>query len=80
MYRSDGIETSMSLVRSGKGVALGPQSFADFYQLAAVELSPKVEITLKFICLQSSLDRREVQLFRDYLLETCRRKGLTPQE
>ena len=80
VYRSDGIETSMSLVRSGKGVALGPQSFADFYQLAAVELSPKVEITLKFICLQSSLDRREVQLFRDYLLETCRRKGLTPQE
>ena len=80
VYRSDGIETSMSLVRSGKGVALGPKSFADFYQLAAVELTPKVEITLKFICLKSSLDRREVQLFRDYLVETCRRKGFMPQE
>lgn len=80
VYRSDGIETSMSLVRSGKGVALGPKSFADFYQLAAVELTPKVEITLKFICLKSSLNRREVQLFHDYLVETCRKKGFLPQE
>lgn len=80
VYRSDGIETSMSLVRSGKGLALGPKSFADFYRLAAVELSPPVEVTLKFICLKSSLERQEVLLFRDYLLETCRRRGFLPQE
>jgi len=30
VFRSDGIETNMNLVRSGKGVALGPKSFSDF--------------------------------------------------
>lgn len=75
IFRSDGIETSMNLVRSGKGVALGPKSFAEFYQVAAVELSPSVDITLKFICLKNSLKRNEILLFRDYLLETCRKRG-----
>lgn len=80
IFRSDGIETSMNLVRSGKGVALGPKSFADFYHVAAVELSPPVDITLKFICLKSSLKRNEILLFRDYLQQTCRKRGLLPDE
>lgn len=80
IFRSDGIETSMNLVRSGKGVALGPKSFADFYHVAAVELTPPVDITLKFICLKSSLKRNEILLFRDYLQQTCRKRGLLPDE
>lgn len=80
IFRSDGIETSMNLVRSGKGVALGPKSFADFYHVAAVELTPPVDITLKFICLKSSLNRNEILLFRDYLQQTCRKRGLLPEE
>ncbi len=80
IFRSDGIETSMNLVRSGKGVALGPKSFADFYHVAAVELTPPVDITLKFICLKSSLKRNEILLFRDYLQQTCRKRGLLPEE
>ena len=80
IFRSDGIETSMNLVRSGKGVALGPKSFADFYQVAAVELTPPSDITLKFICLKNSLKRNEILLFRDYLQKTCRERGLLPEE
>ena len=80
VFRSDGIETNMNLVRSGKGVALGPKSFADFYRVSAVELTPPMDITLKFICLKNSLNRREVLLFRDYLLETCRERGFLPKE
>lgn len=80
VFRSDGIETNMNLVRSGKGVALGPKSFADFYHVSAVELTPPVDITLKFICLRNSLNRREILLFRDYLLETCRERGFLPEE
>lgn len=80
IFRSDGIETNMNLVRSGKGVALGPKSFADFYQVAAVELTPPADITLKFICLKNSLKRNEILLFRDYLLETCRQRGFLPEE
>ncbi len=79
IFRSDGIETNMNLVRSGKGVALGPKSFADFYNVAAVELTPPADITLKFICLKSSLKRNEILLFRDYLLETCRQRGFFPE-
>lgn len=80
IFRSDGIETNMNLVRSGKGVALGPKSFADFYQVAAVELTPPADITLKFICLKGSLKRSEILLFRDYLLETCRERGFLRDE
>lgn len=80
VFRSDGIETSMNLVRSGKGVALGPKSFAEFYHVAAVELTPSVDITLKFICLKNSLNRREILLFRDYLKEACRKRGFLPGE
>ena len=80
VFRSDGIETSMNLVRSGKGVAFGPKSFAEFYQLAAVELSPPEDITLKFICLKSSLHRQEILLFRYYLRESCRKRGFLTEE
>ena len=80
LFRSDGIETNMNLVRSGKGVALGPKSFAEFYQVAAVELTPPLDVTLKFICLKSSLKRNEILLFRDYLLETCRERGFLTEE
>jgi len=80
VFRSDGIETNMNLVRSGKGVALGPKSFADFYHVSAVELTPPMDITLKFICLKNSLNRNEILLFRDYLRETCRRRGFLPEE
>ncbi len=80
IFRSDGIETSMNLVRSGKGVALGPKSFADFYRVTAVELTPPAVITLKFICLKNSLNRNEILLFRNYLQQTCRERGLLPEE
>ena len=80
VFRSDGIETNMNLVRSGKGVALGPKSFAEFYQVAAVELTPPTDITLKFICLKNSLKRNEILLFRDYLQQTCRERGFLQEE
>mgnify|MGYP003291630815 CR=1 FL=1 len=80
VFRSDGIETNMNLVRSGKGIALGPKSFADFYHVSAVELTPPMDITLKFICLKNSLNRREILLFRDYLLATCRERGFLPED
>lgn len=80
MFRSDGIETNMNMVRSGKGVALGPKSFAEFYQVAAVEITPPLDITLKFICLKENLKRNEILLFRDYLQQTCRERGFLPEE
>ena len=80
IYRSDSIETNMSLVRSGVGVVLGPASFARYYNVAAVPLEPRTEASLQFVCLKSLLQRREIRLFRDYLIETCRAHKLLAEE
>ena len=79
IFRSDGIETTMNLVRSGKGIALGPQSFSRYYNVAAVELDPPTEVSLRFICLKESLNREEIRLLCQYLQESCRRRGLLPE-
>ena len=57
----------MQLVKSGKGLILGPRSFAEYYGVAAVPLLPHIEASLQFICLKERSGRREVRDFRDYL-------------
>ncbi len=75
VFRSDGIDTSMRLVREGMGVSLGPASFADYFRVRAVPLEPETWVSLQFICLQSSLKRGEIKRFRDYLTELCRERA-----
>lgn len=75
IYRSDGIVTNMDLVRNGTAIGLGPQSFASYYQVTAVPLSPETTVSLDFICMQSSIHRKDVQQFRDYLLSICSQRG-----
>ena len=72
VYRTDGIDTSMQLVRDGMGVALGPASFADYFRVKAVPLEPETWISLQFICLHSSLNQPVIKRFREYLTEICR--------
>ena len=74
IYRSDGIDTNMHLVRDGMGIALGPQSFADYFQVTAVPLDPETWDSLQFICMKTSLKHPETRQFRDYLLEICRKR------
>ena len=71
VYRSDGIDTSMQLVRDGMGVAMGPASFADYFRIKAVPLEPETWISLQFICLKSGLNQPVVRRFRDYLVALC---------
>ena len=73
VFRTDGIDTSMQLVRDGMGIAMGPASFAPYFHVKAVPLEPELWISLHFICLQSSLKLREIQQFHDYLTELCGR-------
>ena len=75
IYRSDGIDTTMRLVRAGKGYAIGPESFGKYYQVTAVPVEPERIISLKFICMQHSLRREEIQQFRSYLCGMCRERG-----
>ncbi len=72
VYRTDGIDTSMQLVRDGMGIAMGPASFADHFRIKAVPLEPETWISLQFICLKTSLNQPVVKLFRDYLIGICK--------
>jgi DNA-binding transcriptional LysR family regulator len=74
VFRSDGIDTSMRMVRDGMGLTLGPESFAEYFHVAAVPLDPELWVSLQFICLHSSLKRPEIRGLRDNLLEYCQRR------
>lgn len=72
VYRSDGIQTIMDLVKAGRGIVLGPESFADYYNAVAVPLIPELTASLHFICLKNTIRRRMVWEFRDYLSKICK--------
>ena len=71
IYRSDGIETNMNLLRSGKGVIIGPESFADYFGVTAVPLVPKRMSSLDFICLKKNAGRPEFTALKKYLQKLC---------
>ena len=67
----------MNLVRSGKGYVLGPESFADYYGVAAVPLEPEIRVWLKFICLEKNAGRPEIAALRRHLVKLCRERENT---
>ncbi len=75
LYRSDGIDTNMNLVRSGKGVVIGPESFASYYRVAAVPIVPEIQVKLKFICLRKNANRAEIAALRQRLLAVTHPTG-----
>ena len=73
LYRSDGITTVMDLVRNGKGITLGPLSFADHFHVHAIPADPTTYISLNFICLMSRAAAPEITLFKNHLIKACSR-------
>lgn len=71
LYRSDGIDTVMNLVRSNKGITLGPRSFADYFHVRAVPITPATYISLNFICLKSRASAPEIMLLKNHLVRAC---------
>lgn len=71
-YRCNSVATSMSLVRTGKGYALGPASYGQHYHVSAVPMIPEVYISLSFICLKQRAQDPAFVLFRDFLTKLCR--------
>ena len=71
LYRSDSMKTNMDLLRSGKGVIIGPQSFAAYFDVAAVPLAPHVTASLDFICLRKNAELPEIATLRRYLQKLC---------
>ena len=71
MYRLDGIDTTMEMIRGGTGVALGPESFAAYYGVCTVPLEPPVEESLYFVCLREKQEQTGIRALRKYLRENC---------
>jgi len=78
LYRSDSMKTNMDLLRSGKGVIIGPKSFAGYFGVAAVPLSPSTTASLDFICLKKNANLPKVSTLRRYLQKLC--AGRCPQK
>lgn len=74
-WRSDSIETLMSMVQSGRGVVIGPRSFADYYGVQAVPFYPKRQDSLYFVCLKKQAKQPEIHDFQRYLKGLCRKKN-----
>lgn len=73
LYRSDGINTVMDLVRSGKGITVGPRSFASYFRVCAIPLEPSTCMSLNFICLRDRAASSEIVLFKNHLIKACSR-------
>lgn len=69
IYRSDGINTMMELVRQGQGIVMGPESFAEYFHVRAIPFTPEKLVDLNFITLRERSDEPAIQDFRRYLLE-----------
>ena len=69
LRRADSVEAMMVLVRSGKGIALGPASFARRYGVAAISMIPQTDAPLSFICLKQNCKNPLVVQTEEYLRE-----------
>lgn len=72
-YRSDNVDTIMSLVREGKGVVIGPESFAAYYGVASVPILPETYISLRVICLKQNRADPRIKMLKNYLIEKCKK-------
>lgn len=67
VYRAQDIETIMALVRSGAGIALGPESFVRRYGGKAVPLDPEIDIALNLITLKQNAGNSFTRALRKFL-------------
>lgn len=71
LYRSDGINTVMNLVRNNRGITIGPYSFAGYFHVRAIPLEPATYVSLNFICLKERAAASEITLLKNHLIRAC---------
>ena len=67
VYRADNLNAVMSLIQGGKGLALGPRSFAKHYGVAAVPVLPSTNVGLFLICLRQNQKNSLVSRLKQHL-------------
>lgn len=71
IFRAEGINPIIALVRSGMGITLGPRSFEHFPGIKALPLEPGYAVSLCFICLYERARVPELAKLRCYLSKLC---------
>ena len=67
VLRADDINAVMALVQRGKGYALGPVSFAEYFGVAAVPLEPEIQVALNILCRKEDQASALITNLRRYL-------------
>ena len=67
VLRADDINAVMALVQRGKGYALGPVSFAEYFGVAAVPLEPEIQVALNILCRKEDQASALITNLRKYL-------------
>ncbi|MBO6016774.1 MAG: substrate-binding domain-containing protein, partial [Oscillospiraceae bacterium] len=70
VLRADDINAVMALVQRGKGYALGPVSFAEYFGVAAVPLEPKMEVALYLVCRKEERNSALIRRLQKHLKES----------
>ena len=73
-YRTDSFSIMMELIRSGKGITIGPESLGGYAHLTAIPMSPEKRVPLCLMCLQKDARNPHFLALREYLtnLPICR--------
>ncbi len=74
VFHTDSMSTIIHMIQAGKGYAIGPTSFASYYQVKAVPLLPERYFSLQFICPVHNFQRPEIRMLQRYLLEVCQQQ------
>ena len=73
-YRTDSFSIMTALIRSGKGITIGPESLGGYAHLTAIPMSPEKRIPLCLMCLQKDSRNPHFLALQEFLtnLPICR--------
>ncbi|MBE6939675.1 MAG: LysR family transcriptional regulator [Ruminococcaceae bacterium] len=73
-YRTDSFSIMMALIRSGKGITIGPESLGAYSRVAAIPMFPEKRVPLCLMCLQENARNPHFLSLREFLtnLPICR--------
>ena len=75
VLRADDINAVMSMVQRGKGYALGPVSFSNYFGVAAIPLEPEMQVALNLLCRKEDRNTPMIRQLRRSLENSLQQNG-----
>ncbi len=72
VLRADDINAVMTMVKRGRGYALGPVSFASYFGAAAIPLEPEMQVALNLLCRKEDRNSPMIRQLLAYLENSLR--------